>query len=127
MLENKTLQENWQFYHHHLAVPESGEIGYIENLESGKALTVIGDQYSRDTVILEDKIEEEDLVQMWKRGQTDENGFFKLKNLRNKSFLSVSSATETITGIFSAIIQRELNRWSQFSEPKLRYFSKVKI
>ena len=98
------MQDNWQFYHHHLAVPESGEIGYIENLESGRALTVIGDQYSRDTVILEDKFGEEDLDQKWQRGPEDENGFFKLKNLRNKSFLSISGETETITGIITTNI-----------------------
>ena len=29
--------------------------------------------------------------------------------------------------LFVALSQRELNRWSQFSEQKLRFFSKVKI
>ena len=30
-------------------------------------------------------------------------------------------------GVARHLVQRELNRWSQFSEQKLRFFSKVKI
>ena len=31
------------------------------------------------------------------------------------------------TDLHATLTQRELNRWSQFSEQKLRFFSKVKI
>ena len=98
-LENKIASENWEFYHQHLVVPETGEVGYIEHLQSGKVLSVVGDQYSRDTVILEDKFDDIEHVQMWQRGPTDNNGFFKLKNIRTKSFLSFSKENETITGM----------------------------
>ena len=98
-LENKTVSVNWEFYHQHLAVPNTGEVGYIEHLESGKVLGVVGDQNSRDTVILEDKFDDVEQVQQWQRGPTDDDGFFKLKNIRTKSFLSILSETETITGM----------------------------
>ena len=98
-LENKTASVNWEFYPQHLAVPNTGEVGYIEHLESRKVLGVVGDQNSRDTVILEDKFDDIEQVQQWQRGPTDNDGFFKLKNIRTKSFLSILSETETITGI----------------------------
>ena len=36
-------------------------------------------------------------------------------------------ANPFLYGQFGEPSQRELNRWSQFSEQKLRFFSKVKI
>ena len=109
-LENKTASVDWEFYHQNLSVPNTGEVGYIEHLDSGKVLGVVGDQNSRDTVILEDKFDDVELVQQWQRGPSDNDGFFKLKNIRTKSFLSILSETETITGmiLFSTIINYNL-------------------
>ena len=44
-----------------------------------------------------------------------------------KATVCKSDAIATSAGNFGPIIQRELNRWSQFSKHKLIFFSKVKI
>ena len=45
----------------------------------------------------------------------------------NKFIFKLVSQKERGEETTSKFIQRELNRWSKFSEQKLRFFSKVKI
>ena len=101
MLINKFWSINWQFYNGDFVLPGVGQIGYIEASQEGSVLGLRNDTFSKETVILEEKKDENDPMvdeQKWLRCEPDTNGYFKLKNVKTISFLCALSTTETKTG-----------------------------
>jgi hypothetical protein len=94
-LQNKLLG-NWQFYRNTWIIPEIGEIGFIESMQTG-VLSLSDNPNSKEIVVMEEK-DDENPDQKWQRGPDNKDGFFKIKNMKTHSFLSAKTPTQTITG-----------------------------
>ena len=74
-------------------IPNEGETGYVEDIDSGSILGLI------DTTAAGDKtvafvVKDDTLTdgQNWSRGTTDSNGYFTLQNPATKKFLTATSS-----------------------------------
>ena len=78
-------------------IPNEGETGYIEDIDSGSVLGLLDDSTSTTTtgdkiVVFVTKDDTFPDGQNWSRGKTDSNGYFTLQNPTTKKFLTASSS-----------------------------------
>ena len=101
-LENKNEGVNWEFSRYFFSLPEEGEQGCIEivnsqnGVKTGDVLSLRYDVSGQVDVILEPRnaaIED----QVWQKIPSND-GFFKLKNEKTQTFLTANAAATLITG-----------------------------